>query len=292
MLLTELAVVMLAVIGLTITMLKQAWNKLSDKRSWVSLVPRFLRADVDESPLPPFASGTRPDTSYPIFDKTPGDDPFVRDDFIFALVKLAKQHLDPVQSQEYHRRLLGLVADDEAVALGCAMIPQHERHRPARTPEPSVSSLWSHVPSHTSPGPQVPLGSQAGATFSFGMPPGSQPNPPMRSTSSRRPSRPLSRQHAFRGAWNADTFFNPVWWLNPRDDSASTSGPALEQWMHSVRIIKRDYARASYGATNTQGEDDVAASWRASFRLAFPAFDILRPGEDPTQSTRWPGFHA
>ncbi|RPD73722.1 hypothetical protein L226DRAFT_571999 [Lentinus tigrinus ALCF2SS1-7] len=31
------------------------------------------------------------------------------DDFIRALVKLASQHLDPVQSQEYHRRLLNLM---------------------------------------------------------------------------------------------------------------------------------------------------------------------------------------
>ena len=102
----------------------------------------------------------------------------------------------------------------------------------------------------------------------------------------------LSRQKAFRGAWDPATFFNDAWWINPLDESASSSGPILEQWMSSVRIVKRSSSSMKYGATDTPGPEDVAANWRARFRLTFPDFDILEPGEDASQSTRWPGYNA
>ncbi|KAI0702364.1 hypothetical protein C8T65DRAFT_655549 [Cerioporus squamosus] len=257
MLLTELAVVGLAIVGLSISTFKHVWSNLFRKVSLGSIFLTIWREDRAEPPLPRPASGTRPDTSFPVFDKTPGDDPFVRDEFIRALVNLARQHLDPVEAQQYHAMILSSAAD--AGPLGCAMVPQHERHRPT---QPSSSRLW-----------------------------GRGPAPPTRPTPVPA-ARPLARQNAFSGAWNADTFFNPVWWLNPRMESASSSGPALEEWMHSVRIVKGNYGTVDYGATTGSGPVSVEANWRTRFRHTFPGFDILQPGEDASQSTRWPGSNA
>ena len=97
----------------------------------------------------------------------------------------------------------------------------------------------------------------------------------------------LSRQRAFRGPENPDIFFNSKWWLYPRDETASTSGRALEQWMYSVRIVRR-----SYYPTGRVDHSDVEAMWRAQFGSTFPGFDILQPGEDPSRSTRWPGWNV
>ncbi|RDX45768.1 hypothetical protein OH76DRAFT_932221 [Lentinus brumalis] len=196
------------------------------------------------APLTPSAFGPRPDTSFPVFDKTPGDDPFVRDDFIKALVSLARRELSPVAAQRYHAMILGMTLDNGS--LDDAMVPQHESRRP--TP-----------PSSSGQGPAPP----------------STPAPV--ST-----SQPLARQKAFLGAWDPDTFFHPIWWLYPRHESASSSGPALDAWMRSVRIVKRNYR------ANTRECVGVEASWRERFRSTFHGFDILQPGEDSSQSTRWP----
>ncbi len=232
------------------------------------------------APLTPSAFGPRPDTSFPVFDKTPGDDPFVRDDFIkgmshfvsfthvadnvLALVSLARRELSPVAAQRYHAMILGMTLGKSCIfplrsttntvmitdngSLDDAMVPQHESRRP--TP-----------PSSSGQGPAPP----------------STPAPV--ST-----CQPLARQKAFLGAWDPDTFFHPILWLYPRHESASSSGPALDAWMRSVRIVKRNY-RAN---TNTRESVGVEASWRARFRSTFDGFDILQPGEDSSQSTRWP----
>ena len=99
-------------------------------------------------------------------------------------------------------------------------------------------------------------------------------------------SQRLSPQKAFRGAENPDIFFNPTWWLYPRDETASTSGRALEQWMYSVRIVRR------YDPIGRVDSSDVEAMWRTQFRRTFFGFDILQPGEVPSRSTRCPGWNV
>ncbi len=183
-------------------------------------------------------------------------------DNVLALVDLARRELSPVQAQRYHASILGMALGKSCIfplrsatntvvipdkdSLDDAMVPQHESRRPT----PPSSSGQGPAP----PSPPAPVST----------------------------SQPLTRHKAFLGAWDPDTFFHPIWWLYPCDESTSSSGPALEAWMRSVRIVKRNY-RAT-----TPELVGVEASWRKRFRSTFKGFDILPPGEDSSQSTRWP----